>query len=90
MQEGFQRGDPALLSGNWNNLSNASTFNWNLNNATSNVNRNIGTHLANFVKLSLNLVRPCPLAKHNNEKPCAGRISGNLERSRPIQRTVPV
>ena len=40
-----------LFSGNWNNGTNARTFYWNLNNATSNVNRNIGTHLANFVEI---------------------------------------
>lgn len=90
MNVGFHQGGTALLSGNWNNAANAGTFNWNLNNATSNVNRNIGSQLANFVLSIKNLVKPCPLAKHNNEKPCAGRISGNLERSRPIQRTVPV
>ena len=33
----------ALLDGNWNNRSNAGTFNWNLNNTSSNANINIGT-----------------------------------------------
>ncbi len=35
----------AHLGSNWNNGTNAGTFNWNLNNATSNVNRNISTRL---------------------------------------------
>ena len=30
----------ALIGSNWNNGLNAGTFNWNLNNAASNVNRN--------------------------------------------------
>jgi hypothetical protein len=34
------------FSGNANNAGNASTFYWNLNNATSNRNRNIGSQLA--------------------------------------------
>ena len=90
MKEGYQRGDSALLSGNWNNLSKAGTFNWNLNNAASNVNRNIGSQLANFVLSIKNLVKPCPLAKHNNIKPRVGRISGDFEGSVGLQRTVPV
>lgn len=61
----------ALIGGNWNNGDNAGTFNWNLNNATSNVNRNIGTHLI-FVIIG-GLVQPCLLAKHRNIKTCAGR-----------------
>jgi len=32
----------AIVSGNANNGANAGTFYWNLNNASSNVNRNIG------------------------------------------------
>lgn len=36
----------ALLGGNWNNGDNAGPFNWNLNNAASNVNRNNGARLA--------------------------------------------
>jgi hypothetical protein len=41
----------AKFSSNWNNGTNAGTFNWNLNNATSNVNRNISTRLTNFIIL---------------------------------------
>lgn len=36
-----------LLGSNWNNSSNTGSFYWNLNNATSNRNRNIGSHLVN-------------------------------------------
>ena len=64
-----------LFSGNWNNASNAGTFNWNLNNATSNVNSNIGTRVTYFVKTIDSSDIPCLLAKHNNENPRAGRIS---------------
>lgn len=34
----------ALLGGNWNNASNAGLMYWNVNNTTSNRNRNISTH----------------------------------------------
>lgn len=60
------------VSSNWNNAGNAGTFNFNANNAESNVNQNISTHLANFVKKTFSEL-PCPLAKHNNEKHCVGR-----------------
>jgi len=33
------------ISGNWNNSGKTGTFYWNLNNATSNRNRNISGHL---------------------------------------------
>lgn len=36
----------ALFGGNANNGTNAGRFYWNLNNASSNANRNIGAHLA--------------------------------------------
>jgi hypothetical protein len=35
------------LGAKWNNSSNAGTFYWNLNNASSNRNRNISSHLVN-------------------------------------------
>lgn len=35
------------LGSNWNNSANAGTFYWNLNNATSNRNRNISRQLVN-------------------------------------------
>ena len=35
------------LGGNWNNGSNTGSFYWNVNNASSNRNRNIGSHLVN-------------------------------------------
>lgn len=78
-------GNGALLSGNWNNATNAGTFNWNLNNASSNVNQNIGTQLANFV-IKIVSAKPCLLAKHSNEKPRAGRGGTALERSVGLQR----
>lgn len=53
----------AKFSSNWNNATNAGTFNWNLNNATSNVNRNISTRLTYFI---YSLIIPCLLAKHKN------------------------
>ena len=76
----------ALIGSNWNNGDNASPFNWNLNNATSNVNRNIGTHTI-FVK-SRGLVQPCLLAKHRNKKTCAGRGLPAFESSVITQRPV--
>jgi len=51
-----------LFGGNWNNGDNASTFNFNLNNGASNVNRNIGTHLAYFVQTKCDDI-PMPLGK---------------------------
>lgn len=35
------------ISGNWNNSAKTGTFYWNLNNDTSNRNRNISGHLVN-------------------------------------------
>lgn len=35
------------LGSNWNNGSNAGSFNWNVNNISSNRNRNISGHLLN-------------------------------------------
>ena len=35
------------LGSNWNNGSNAGSFNWNVNNTSSNRNRNISGHLLN-------------------------------------------
>ncbi len=56
-----------LSSSNWNNASNAGTFNANANNAASNSNTNIGSQLVNFVKRFIHFNVPCPLAKHKNE-----------------------
>ena len=39
------------LGGNWNNGSNTGTFYWNVNNNSSNRNRNISSHLVNAQKL---------------------------------------
>ena len=49
----FKSTQVAKFSSNWNNGTNAGTFNWNLNNATSNVNQNIGTRLTIFMNLVL-------------------------------------
>ena len=38
----------ALLRGNWNNGANAGAFYWNVNNSSSNRNRNIGAQLSVF------------------------------------------
>jgi hypothetical protein len=38
-----------LFGGNWNNGLQAGSFYWNLNNAASNANRNIGARVANAV-----------------------------------------
>jgi hypothetical protein len=77
-----------LISGNWNNGTNTGTFNWNLNNATSNVNRNIGTHLPDLVFGILRcLDKPCLLAKHSNIKPCIGRGGNAFEDSGILQRS---
>jgi len=40
------------LGTNWNNGLNTSAFNWNLNNASSNRNRNISSQLVNALKTS--------------------------------------
>ena len=79
----------ALLSSNWNNGAYARAFNLNLNNADSNVNRNIGTRLPEvifFAELTCCLDRPCLLAKHSNKKPCIGRGGNALEDSGISQR----
>lgn len=36
-----------ILGRNWNNSSNSGSFYWNVNNASSNRNRNHGSHLVN-------------------------------------------
>lgn len=69
-----------LFSGNWNNALIAGTFYVNANNATSNVNSNIGRQVVNFVISIKRLNIPCLLAKHNNEKHCAGRTGTGFER----------
>ena len=42
--------DVTKLGANWNNGLNTSAFYWNLNNASSNRNRNISGHLVNAIK----------------------------------------
>lgn len=49
----FKLAQVAKFGSNWNNGSNAGTFYWNLNNATTNVNRNISTRLTIFMNLVL-------------------------------------
>ena len=64
----------AKLSANWNNDSKADGFNWNVNNAPSNRNRNISRRLAHvrmnqgFIPVSdkIEYQTPCPLAKYKN------------------------
>jgi hypothetical protein len=69
----------AIVSSNWNNGANAGTFNWNLNNASSNSNRNISTHLLCGVfkfKTHFDKMRALPLGKtHNNEQCRVSRFS---------------
>jgi hypothetical protein len=68
------------LGTNWNNGTNAGTFNWNVNNTPGNRNRNISSHLANarhkhplkwyqgvFI-IYCGSCLPCPLAKHQNSE----------------------
>jgi hypothetical protein len=85
MEQGLTR-RAALIGSNWNNGTNASPFNWNLNNATSNVNRNISTQLV-FVSEN-GLVGPCRSAKHRNIKPCVGKGSLSIEDAWNPQRLV--
>lgn len=56
-------------SSNWNNARNAGLFLWNLNNATSNSNANIRSHLRFMNSLSLTELSPCHLAKQRNKNP---------------------
>ena len=49
----FKLAQVAKFGSNWNNGTNAGTFNWNLNNVTTNVNRNISTRLTIFMNLVL-------------------------------------
>ena len=49
----FKSTQVAKFSSNWSNGTAAGAFNWNLNNATSNVNQNIGTRLTIFMNLVL-------------------------------------
>lgn len=46
------------LGSKWNNSANAGTFYWNLNNATSNRNRNISRQLVNA-----RIHRPCNIGR---------------------------
>lgn len=38
------------LGSNWNNSTNSGSFYWNLNNSSSNSNRNISCHLVHAIK----------------------------------------
>ncbi len=70
-----------IASSNWNNGSNAGTFYWNLNNATSNSNRNISTHLLCGVfkfKSHFDKMRALPLGKTHNNEQC--RVSTFLKK----------
>ena len=53
-----QRNQVAKLGANWNNASNASAFYWNLNNVSSNRNRNISSQAVNA------LINPKPHCHH--------------------------
>ena len=48
-----------LIGGNWNNSSNARCFYWNLNNSTSNRNRNIGGHLCSINLIAFTHIDKC-------------------------------
>lgn len=41
-----------ILGSNWNNGTNSGSFYWNVNNTTSNRNRNHGSHLVNAESFS--------------------------------------
>ncbi|NCU30394.1 hypothetical protein EOM57_01165 [Candidatus Saccharibacteria bacterium] len=63
----------ALLSGNWNNGSQAGAFYLNLNNAASNRNYNISgraqyVHHTRKLKMLRPQIVPCPLAKHKKQQ----------------------
>lgn len=72
------------LGANWNNASNASAFYWNLNNVSSNRNRNISSQAVNAHKPKTPLSsldggvyhtetrQPCHLAKHISPEQCSG------------------
>lgn len=72
MSFGYIELSTTQLGGNWNNGTNARTFYWNLNNTSSNVNRNISTHLANFVK-TVRSRYTLPLGKTQKKHVCVGR-----------------
>ena len=61
------------VSSNWNNATNAGTFNFNANNAESNVNQNIGSRLTNFVKCQFASIYPATWQNRKMNKHCAGR-----------------
>lgn len=58
----------AKLGGKWNNSSFAGLFYWNLNNSSTNRNRNISSHSVNAQLKKMRLGLPCLLAKHKNNK----------------------
>lgn len=73
----------AKFSGNWNNSTNAGTFQLNVNNTASNSATNITAHLLfSFIilrfhrlwslKYTLVTLLPCHLAKHKKFKNCIG------------------
>lgn len=66
----------ALFSGNTNNGVNDGAFYWNLNNTSSNLNQNIGTHVGLLVSKMREVLRvyvPCLLAKETASSLSIGR-----------------
>ena len=72
------------LGSKWNNSANAGAFYWNLNNASSNRNRNISRQLVNarntppFAGRGVLYIcipgKPCHTAKHKKKQACIGRF----------------
>jgi hypothetical protein len=61
-----------LFSSNWNNAANAGPLYFDANHPASNVNANIGTQLANFVKIDVSIY-PAPWQNTTTSKHYAGR-----------------
>ena len=53
----------AKLGSNWNNGSNAGSFYWNVNNTSSNRNRNISGQLLNAQSMKTIIISALPLGK---------------------------
>ena len=51
------------LGSNWNNGSNAGSFYWNVNNTSSNRNRNISGQLLNAQSMKIIIISALPLGK---------------------------
>ena len=51
------------LGSNWNNGSNAGSFYWNVNNTSSNRNRNISGQLLNAQSMRIIIISALPLGK---------------------------